>query len=309
MKSALCAAAVASVLGSLPVAAAQRPVTVAVERCPALPETALRALMRAELGGLLVDAGDGVERVLVSCDGELARVTVASAGGPPLARSLSLAGFPADARPRLLALVAVELLAAERPEIRRRLETRETPVLARAEPPPVAPRSVRLLAGGGGRVFLAAQGLAAWTGGVRVETALGPRLELALDAELGGARRALGLGRIDGWLGSGATALRLRREGGAAWSVAGGLGARFGAVRLAGAPARSDQASGRTVLRPWGGPIATAALGLRRGHLGAALGLEVGYAAASARGFAGDALAVALSGPWVGVTLSGGWQR
>jgi hypothetical protein len=297
------------VLGSLPVAAAQRPVTVAVERCPALPETALRALMRAELGGLLVDAGDGVERVLVSCDGELARVTVASAGGPPLARSLSLAGFPADARPRLLALVAVELLAAERPEIRRRPgDARDAGAGARGASARWRRGRCACSPAAAGGCSWRAQGLAAWTGGVRVETALGRRLELALDAELGGARRALGLGASTGGWG------RARRRSGC-----GASGVRPGRWQAAWA-----RASGRSAWRERPpDPTRPAADGPaplgrpdRHGRAGAAArppGRRPGAGGRVRR----------RQRPWfrrrragrgavrslVGVTLSGGWQR
>jgi hypothetical protein len=300
---------------ALPARASERPVTVAVERCPEVSEAALRALMRAEIGGLLLDGEDpGAERVLVSCEGELASLAAGDPdGGPALVRSVSLAGFPADARPRLLALVAVELVASRRPELRQRLERRETPpatvrkeLPVAATPPP--PPALRLLAGAGARVFVTPRGLPALTAGLRLERGLG-RLELAADAEVGWGRRTLELGELEGRLASAGAALRLGDALGPSSTIAAGLGGRFGVVRLAGAPARPEEAGGRAVVRPWAGPFATVALGWGRGHACAAVSLEGGYTVVGARGLAGDSLAAAVTGPWLGATFSAGWQR
>ena len=305
----------------LPAETSERPVVLTVERCPGLSESALHALMRAEIGGLLLDGDDPeAERVLVSCDGELASVAAGDpGGGPPLVRSVSLAGFPADARPRLLALVAVELVAARRPELRQRLEEREAP--AREAPPPAVrsappvvvppaprPRPLRLLAGAGARVFVTPRGLPALTAGGRLERGLG-RLELAVDAEVGWGRRTLELGELQGRLASVGAALRIGDALGPSSTIAAGLGARAGVVALSGAPARPEEAGGRSVVRPWGGPAASIALGWGRGHACAAVSLEGGYTVVGARGLAGDSLAAAVTGPWLGVAFSAGWQR
>jgi hypothetical protein len=227
-----------------------------------------------------------------------------------MARAVSLAGFPPDARARLLALVAVELIAARRPEVGRRLAARENarPAAPALAATPVPPPELRLLVGGGARTFLTAGGLATWTVNLRVEPSLGPRVGLALDAETGAGGRTHELGAVDGLLASGGAALRARYAPGQSWTLAGGAGVRFGLVRLAGEPARPED-GGRSVLRPWGGPIATLALEVGRGHSCAALGLEGGWALVGSRGLAGDSLAVALTGAWVGLGVSAGWRR
>jgi hypothetical protein len=140
-----------------------------------------------------------------------------------------------------------------------------------------------------------------------VEPALGPRVALALDADVGSGRRSVAAGAIGGLLASGGAALRLRRPLGASWGLVGGAGLRFGLVRLTGEPTRAEDAA-RSVLRAWGGPLVSMAVELGRGHGCAALGLEGGWALVGARGLAGDALAAAVTGPWIGLGLAVGWR-
>jgi YD repeat-containing protein len=307
-----CAALAAGLVVAGRAGAAERPVAVTIERCPSLSEPALRDLMRAELGALLVTEDPGAERVRVRCDGDRARVAVDDPDQQPaLERTISLAGFPADAQPRLLALVAVELLATRRPEMKRpRLTPEAAPVAV--EPvspgPVVSTHGLRVMGGGGPRLFLGTRGLTAWTGGMRLERAAGTSVGWALDVEGGGARRAVAPGEITALLVSAGATVRLRWPLGRGWAAAAGPGARLGLARLAGEAARPDD-SGRAVLRPWAGPFGVLALDWGHGHLGGALALEGGYALLGARGLAGGALAAAVGGPWVGATLSGGWQR
>ena len=325
----------------------EAPVVVAVERCPALSEAALRGLLRVEIGGLLRARGaaaDGeADHLIVTCAGGRAELAAeARGGGPRLARSVALADCPADARPRLVALAAIELLAAVNPEVRRRVEARTAsapPPIVGAPPPaaaapvtvaqagsgpapvsaaqagPVAPAPIArgaavgtlLLLGAGRRVFLAERGLATWGAGLRWERALAPWGGFALDGDVGGSRNDVDGGAVTGVVGSAAGALWLERALAPRLVLRGGGGARVGFARLAGRPS-DPVASGHAVVRPWGGPCATLAL-TTAGRFSAQLAVEGGYAVIGARGLAGDALAAAVTGAWVGVALAAGLGR
>jgi hypothetical protein len=293
-------------------APADPPVVVTVAGCASLSEQALRASMRIELGALLSEGpAPGADRLVVTCDG--ARATVVAedpSSAPPLARSISLDGLPPDARPRLVALVAIELLATRRPQLRQRLLPHPADAAPGASPPPRAgaerPRP-RLLAGVGERAFATSHGLWATSGMVRFVPSLGPRFALALDAELGGTGRRVALGSVGGLVASAGAALVVRHPLGRGLALAGGLGARLGLVRLAGHPITADD-SARSVTRPWGGPLATLGLSLGRGRACAALDVEAGATLLGARGLAGDAVAIAAAGPWLGLSLAGGWR-
>jgi hypothetical protein len=301
------ALALVAVLWSPGVSAAdegKRTVALALERCAAVPETSVRRIVRVEIGDLLVtNAGRAADRVAATCDGDSVSLEASDgAGTQRLARSLRLDGFPPDARPRAVALAAIELVAALNPEVRRRMESARD-----SEPPGEAPARMRLLVQGFGRHFFASRGVAVWGGGVAIDRELGGAGVIAADVDVGGARTSASLGAVNGLLASASLAAGLRTGAAAVWSAT--VGARFGVVRLAGEPAPDPFVTGRRTVRPWGGPVAAVTSSWGRGWGAVRLGVETGFAVVAAEGTANGATAAAVGGPWVAAFVAAGLQK
>jgi hypothetical protein len=129
-----------------PAGGVERGVALQVIDCPAADEKAMRAVLSIEIGEIAAaaavapDAGAPRPTLVVRCDGEMARIAVAAGGGARAGeRALRLGDFPADVAPRAVALAGIELLAAEDPAARWRIDERPAPppaALAALEPPP-----------------------------------------------------------------------------------------------------------------------------------------------------------------------------
>lgn len=97
---------------------AERPVALYVSACPDIGgDEPVRRVVAVELGGRLIAPGQSLpansDRVLVSCEGEVARIDAAEIHGTSrVERTVRLGNYPRDAAPRALALAALEALAA-----------------------------------------------------------------------------------------------------------------------------------------------------------------------------------------------------
>lgn len=307
------AAAAALLLGIAPrtPAAPAGSVTVTVESCPDGFPAAVRRVLRVELGDLIAEGSkdQARDRLLVRCRQEVAEVVARSPDGG-LARNLELRHFPPESRARAVALAGIELLAAQSPDVRRRLRARQSggpkPGPGEAETGGTRPGAAagaragnwRVLLLGVGRRFVSGQkGLAPWGGGVLVERSLRGPLLVAFDADWGLGRRMVSAGEVMGSLGSGAASLLAAAEAGPLRFEAGG-GARFGLAYLAGNPAAASSLVGRSVLRPWAGPLLGGRLLWLGRRLCAGVGLEVGHALVGAEGRRDAEVLVAVEGTW-----------
>jgi hypothetical protein len=246
----------------------------------------------------------GADRLGIRCDGDVATVEATSPGrAAPISRTLSLRDFPGDAAPRALALAGLEALAAQSPAVRERIEARRAPpppiptATARpapaAMPPPASHVGLAIV----WRTFPADDGISTWGGRLDWARALGPRGELTVDLEIGGAQRTLALGQTSALLVS-VGAFGGVRVGGPAFMGVFGIGLRAGGARLAGDPMGAAGVDGDTVVRPWLGPALAARARARLGPIGATLFGEGGFAARGAEGLAGGQTVIAVSGSW-----------
>lgn len=290
-------------------AAADERVEITTAFCPAESEEAIRRVARVEIGNLLFDENlpppAALDRIIVACRDDLVSLQLSPRSGQArVGRQVRLHDFPADSQPRVIALAALELLATVSPAVQRRIELRET---ASPEAPP-APTPLRVLAFGVQRSFFASGGLATWGAGIKTEVDLWQRFGISVDVEGGGDRGSVEFGRVTSYVGSAGALLDVRRGFGD-FVARGGLGGRLGIARLRGEPTPDPDVSGRTLVRPWGGPVANAQLQWGRRWFSLALGLEAGFAALGARGIAQQSTAAAASGAWLAFFLAAGAQR
>ncbi len=272
-------------------------VAIDVDPCAGDP-AAIEAAIALELAG-----ADGAGRVEVGCDGELRVLRVDDPSGRQhVERTLSLAGLPASAHPRALALAIAELVAAgwiPEPVIDARADA---PAPAPIELEPVAPPAPT--AARGRRIALAVIG--------RVSSDLQTRGgTLEVSAPRGLVRGAVGLtvergDRAVAWGEVTATAISAAARAGIELHHAGldvelGAGLRAGVVRLSGAPdeERAMELAGAAVTGAWAAPLARLDLHARSGRAGLALGVEAGWSIATVTGALPDGGDVAWGGGFV----------
>jgi hypothetical protein len=321
--TALCAGGAARAQGVHP------PITLEVSPCADVASSEVWRLVTIELGsspitGASVDPREAT-RVLVGCVPQfplLVRLEVRDpTTGKSLDRIITLSGVPRPDQARLVAIAAVELVAASWNELRHASESvphavdatasTETRNLAlssavRQEREPDQPRwrvfvvgsarglggMPRLLPGGG----LAAARTIAWGLGVGV------------DVVAEGAAQPTPLGNVDTFLvSSGVVGLLHANLGPVTWES--GLGARAGWAHLAGR-GRADPlmpVRGATVSEPWAGPLVMmrGLLALPR-RLILSVGGEVGYVTADVFGRVAGAADVAVRGLWWNAVLGVG---
>jgi hypothetical protein len=319
----LCGAGVARAQGAHP------PITLEVDPCADVASPEVWRLVTIELGAPPL-AGAGVDlrettRVQVGCVPQfplLVRLEVRDpTTGKSLDRIITLSGVPRPDQARLVAIAAVELVAASWNELRHvsesvphavdataSAETRSLAVSSaiRQEREPDQPRwrvfvvgSARVLGGmphllpGGG---LAAARTFAWGLGV------------GADVVAEGAAQPTPLGNVDTFLvSSGLMGLLHHDLGPITWES--GLGARVGVARLAGR-GRVDPlmpVRGATITEPWAGPLVMmrGLLALPR-RLIFSVGGEVGYVTADVFGRVMGAADVAVRGLWWNAVLGVG---
>jgi hypothetical protein len=291
-----------------------------VEDCTEPFESALRRILRIELGDLLDEGLPSAERerdwLEIRCRGQAADVLARSRRGDQVVENNQrLDAFPGDAAPRAAALAAIEALGAIGLSLSERIEARHVqgePLGTRAATPRAkapSPAGERLGwtqvgIAGTTRLFLAKPGLLAWGGRVEVVRRLGLPAALGIDIEGAWARRQVALGELTARLLS--TGLWAAvSSGGSAFSGSLGVGGRLGLSELAGAPG-SREVRGHRVVRGWAGPMLVARIDVATGALAAAAALESGFAAAGAEGLSGASSALVVRGGWLALSLSFG---
>jgi hypothetical protein len=317
---------IASALSSFPVLAASTTadadrggaarVALDTVDCPGTIDAEVRRIVGIEIGDLLLEpdalAGVSFDRLTIRCEGELGRIEAARAGHDDhLDRTLRLAEFPGDAAPRALALAGIEELAAFSPAVRQRIERAGQQTRGgNATPVPESKLGApwRLEVAAISRAFLPSDGLVAFGGGLGVDRDVGRHALAHLDLDLGEGSRTVSLGEVHGLQASAGLAAGAR-FGGSRFSTALALGARFGIVRLSGAPANAVTVGAETVVRAWGGPLATARASAGVGPMSASFAVEAGVALVGAEGLADAAVALVARGPWVAASLGIGIRR
>jgi len=301
---------------------ASAPPRVETTGCPPSWERELRQAIAVEIGATSGDEDGGptpgAPRAEASpstlsfrCGGD--RVFVAAGGpasGAHLDRTLSLDDLPSATAPRVVALAAVELLAALDPALRRQLRAQAAASAVRPrQPAPAAAedRRLSLSASGVYRAFVAPAGLHAWGGALDGRRAsAGGGWSLGFGLEVASGERSASLGQTSALLASArATAGARGRPGAGPLALSFEVGARGGVARLAGRSGDSDVLAS-TVVRPWAGPVAVVAAQLGVGWFCTELATEAGWAAVSATGLVNDGSALAASGPWIALSLGVG---
>ncbi|MGF1467350.1 MAG: hypothetical protein ACFCGT_14585 [Sandaracinaceae bacterium] len=303
------------------------PLRLALEACLDVVPGEVRRIVAVELRGALADPAlpdRETTRAEVRCEGSSVALRVDDPiTGKELSRTLELAGTDPRARPRLLALAVVELVAASWTE----LASNPTPVVPPARPPEgsAARRTALQVAeerdsrrgptgsgwsvalGGRGQV-LARNGLRLWGGEVRLAVLqIGPwSLGLGGRALLGGLDRAPA-GRVlaeryEGFLGVGLGA----QDG--AFGVRGGLevAAGAGVLRPRVSAAYEANPAESPVVGLVGGPAATLTGCLHVDPVVVELRAEVGVHIWGIRATLEDVSPVTLEGVWLAATLSVG---
>ena len=295
-------------------------VVLEIEACPGVSARAIRHILSVEIGDLLVDEKQGVppasDRLTIRCAGNAAWVEASGhAGSNPVDRTFRLDDFPGDAAPRALALAGIELLASLSPAVRARTQAKHE-VASPRPPAPTAvgetvprarPTSLRIGLAGSWRTFFVGNGISAWGGQAQLGWDLGARWHLGADLDVAGAQRNLQLGETSATVFSGSAAFGLRGERN---NFAGmlGLGARIGMARLAGSTSEPN-VSATSVIRPWGGPVASAGLVGAFGAFALTLTAEAGYSVFTAEGLSDGATVLAVGGAWAAISLGAAISR
>lgn len=280
---------------------ARAEVGLALDRCDALSEGALREHLTLELRTL------GLERATSSlqlrCDGALVTVELTRSSGEryPVQGLVELGETARGERERLVALAVTELLAqAERTPSAARAPVVRPPLERRPPRPPVAPpaprRAVELFAAASGGVAGSEQ-TSVWGG------ALGARLgferwALLLDTRFERGDQSLVLANVrwsslSGFVGATVAARSTFHE------LSAGLGVRAGWLSLSG---RADPPHlGSSMTAPWAGvalPLRAALLTGSRAR--PFIGLEGGYVLLPVHGLVDDGTALlSQRGPWL----------
>jgi hypothetical protein len=227
--------------------------------------------------------------------------------------------LPAATAPRVIALVAADLLTRFDPALRRRLETSAKPSPAVSTPsasssssssppsPSTDGRRLSLAVGAVYRTFQSDGGVHAWGGALDARRASpGGRWSVGVGVEIAGAGQSTKVGQTSALLASARASAGLQvglaRD---RLRLSFDLGARAGAARLSG---RSDDPNilAATVLRPWAGPVAMLRAGLGPSWFGAEIVAEGGWAAVSVSGVVSGGPALAVNGPWLAISLGVG---
>jgi len=307
------------------------PIRVQVDLCRPEWESEIRLTLAVELGderlaGAATDdeapasvpdaSRAGGYTLNVLCDDSRVRI-VARDSKTAVTLERTLTDMPDATAPRLIALVAVELLTTFNPALRRRVDA--APAKPRTPIPPPAPvvpqatpddRRLSVTAGWVYRTFLTSGGVSAWGGTLDGRRASkGGRWSLGVGIEVARDERWTSVGETSALLGS------ARASAGGRVALAGDrlalsfdLGGRVGLVRLSG-DAPDPNVVTSTVVHPWAGPVATLRAQVGVSWFCAEIAAEGGWAAVSAEGTVGAATALAASGPWLAISLGVGGRR
>lgn len=309
------------------------PIVLVLDPCATVDAQEVRRLVPIEMGApLAAAAGDGVDtarvdttRVFVGCvvgSPQLVRLEVRDpVGGKRVDRVITLVGDSKTDQARLVAIVAVELVAASRSELP---PARQGAADAESAPEPrtlavtATPAPEREVARPRWRA-LALGSLRHVSGLPRVLPGGGLALErtwprgwgLGADVLAEGGTFPTALGDVDALLVSLGLVGSWRVERGRlAWES--GLGARGGVARLVGR-APSDPLTSvhtGTLSAPWVGPLVAARAAAALGRsLVISLGGELGYVTSAVAGHVQGQPDVAVSGAWWNVVLGVGYAQ
>lgn len=309
-------------LASSTTAHANAPATIvlSVAECDSVDVDELARLLHIELRGAAIASEDGAEAsatIGVTCRGPMVELEVVDRlTGKTSRRSLDLSGTSTIARTRLVALAVTDLVSASwaelilesstrrarAPTVEKAPETHARQVVrARVQP---SPRH-RVLAFGSATTTFA--GFWAFGGGLRVGGDLGGRLGWSVDAgfDRGATRIPEGeveLDRAHLTMAFGARA----RLGSSTLRVHGG--ARLGYARMTGEPARPEEFAGRTLRGPTFGPaIAALVTTPPWGRFVLEGGVLAGWDVIGVRGLGFERGEVTASGPYLAITIGGGF--
>jgi len=299
------------------------PIVLVLDPCASVDAQEVRRLVPIEMGVPLAAAaglpGD-TTRVFVGCvegSPQLVHLEVRDPNsGRRVDRVITLVGDSKTDQARLVAIVAVELVAASRSGLLpdKPAAASETPVVTAPPPPASAREGARTrwwaMAFGSMRRFAGLPQIAAG-GGLAVRRALPFGLIVGADAAAEDCTQATALGTVDAFVGSlGLLAAWHATRGNVGWES--GLGARGGVARLTGhgsaealMPVRTGAVSG-----PWVGPMLEERVSFAISRsFGASFGAEFGYVTSGVAGHVQGQPDVALSGAWWSVTLGVAYAR
>jgi hypothetical protein len=307
------------------------PIVLVLDPCAAVDAQEVRRLVPIEMGApLAAAASDGVDtarvdttRVFVGCvvgSPQLVRLEVRDpVGGKRVDRVITLVGDSKTDQARLVAIVAVELVAASRGENRSVSEG------AAVAPPAPDPRTLVVMATPAAEREVARprwRALALGSlrhvsglprvlpgGGLALERAWPRGWALGADVLAEGATLPTALGDVDALLVSIGLVGSWRLERGRL-AVQSGLGARGGVARLVGRAPKDPLSSVRpgSLSAPWVGPLAAARATVTLGRsLVISLGGELGYVTSAIAGHVQGQPDVAVSGAWWNVVAGVGF--
>jgi len=285
-------------------------VDVTLDGCPDIDGTRLRELVAIEIATIRAGGQPGPTAARLTCDGPHVRIDLL--GQAPSGADVDLAGTPALARPRLLALTITELAAASWVDPRKQIVAQPTPqpppaaavVVAAAAPPLAPPRA---------RVFVATSfrrigAPATWLGGAGVGAEYSVRswLAAAIDVRLEAGETPTATAPI-GWRAvSGMAGVAIGGgRGRLAWAAVPGLSA--GMVRLTAAPVPAGAVS-TSLDAMWAGPSLMTRLRVAVAR-GAFVHVELGggFVTHKVVGLLNsDTTLLSIDGPWATAGLGAG---
>lgn len=260
--------------------------------------------VRVEIGG--DDAGDPVA-VRITCAAEGLDAGVVLDVRPPdsprrYRYALDWRAQPIDARPRLIGLAVAEAVDASRIELVAVPEPAPAVVVA---PPLIVPRAPSAWSVA---IALERRAFSPHAGAAMLGVSIAPARRLTAHLQLAAPLTGEGATVLSD---SGALVVRsasiaprlVYRVGGRVHGEL-GAGARLGVVRIAGEAVPRSQLVGHRLVRAWGGPTATLAIGAALSDaLTVSLGAELGVVAAGATARDLGEPAVLLDGAWAAFSL------
>jgi hypothetical protein len=304
---------------------AQLPIVLVLDPCAVVDAREVRRLLPIEMGAPLApgSAGEGdTTRVFVGCvpgSPQLVRLEVRDiVSGRHVDRVITLVGDSKTDQARLVAIVAVELVATSRSELRERVVAAAPPaaepaslvVTAKAEPvePPRAREPAwRALAFGSVRHV---EGLPSMLpgGGLALERSVARHFVLGADVVAEGAGQPTALGDVAAFVASASAFAGVRVDRGP-WALQAGGGARGGVARFSGEARRASAVTVASSVfsAPWAGALfeARATATLAHGVV-ILLGGELGYVTSPVEGYVSGHDAVAMRGLWWSAALGVG---
>jgi len=278
--------------------------------CLADDRDAILRAVRVELGDVLAADDAGAVAVGVDCAATGIEAGVVIEVRPPDSSrryryALDWRTQPLDARPRLVGLAVAEAVDASRIELTAVPEPQPAPL----PPAGAAPGRARAASDwtvalvGDRRVFSGQGGVDLLGAGLAPALRLSSHLRLAIDVLAEGATVLTASGAVSVLSISSAPRVALHAGGRLHGEL--GVGARIGVVRMHGEALPGSRLVGQSVVRPWLGPMATAALGAELTpalSLSASLELGVVASGATARDL-GDPVAT-VGGAWTSLGLT-----